>query len=72
LYQLFVHLRHPAYRLVTGADARFPAGASEADWRLARGRDADDVNPEVREAADRDGYSLFQIGLSLSEIPGDP
>jgi len=23
----------------------------------------------VREAVDRDGYSLFRIGLSLSEIP---
>jgi len=24
---------------------------------------------EVREAVDRDGYSLFMIGLSLSDIP---
>ena len=29
----------------------------------------DDVNAEVREAVDRDGYSLFRIGLSLAEIP---
>jgi len=25
----------------------------------------------VREAVDRDGYSLFRIGLKLSEIPKD-
>jgi hypothetical protein len=24
----------------------------------------------VRETLDRDGYSLFRIGLSLSDIPG--
>jgi hypothetical protein len=71
LYQFFVHRRHPTYRLVTRADAPFPAGASEGDWRLSRSRQADDVNPEVREAVDRDGYSLFRIGLSLSEIPRD-
>jgi hypothetical protein len=28
-----------------------------------------DVNAEVHDAVDHDGYSLFQIGLSLSEIP---
>jgi hypothetical protein len=38
-------------------DAPFPAGASEGDWRHSRSRKADDVNAEVREAVDRDGYS---------------
>ena len=51
------------------ADAPFPSGASEADWRHTRSRDAGDVNAEVREAVDKNGYSLFRIGLSLSEIP---
>jgi hypothetical protein len=69
LYKFFVHVRHPAYRLVTRADVPFPIGTSEDEWRLTRSRHADDVNAEVREAVDRDGYSLFKIGLSLSEIP---
>jgi hypothetical protein len=69
LYRFFVHLNHPSYRLVTKADAPFPAGASEQDWRFTRARDAGDVNAEVREAVERCGYSLFKIGLSLSEIP---
>jgi len=64
-----VHVRHPAYRLVVKADAPFPAGTSEDEWRLTRGRDAADVNAQVREAVDRNGYSLFRIGLSLSDLP---
>lgn len=64
-----MHVRHPAYRLVVRADAPFPSGTSEDEWRITRSRDAADVNAEVREAVDRDGYSLFRIGLSLSEIP---
>jgi hypothetical protein len=58
LYRFFVHVRHTSYRLVVKADAQ-----------LTRSRHADDVNAEVREAVDRQGYSLFRIGLSLSEIP---
>ena len=54
---------------MTRADAPFPDGTSESEWRLTRSRHADDVNAEVREAVDRDGYSLFRIGLSLAEIP---
>jgi len=69
LYKFFVHVRHPDYRLVIKADAPFPSDSSEDDWRLTRSRHADDVNAEVRDAVDRDGYSLFRIGLSLSEIP---
>lgn len=64
-----MHVRHPAYRLVVKADAPFPAGTREDEWRLTRRRDAADVNTEVREAVDRDGYSLFRIGLALSDIP---
>jgi hypothetical protein len=69
LYKFFVNVRHPSYRLVTKADAPFPSGTSEDEWRLTRCRHADDVNAEVREAVDQNGYSLFKIGLSLSEIP---
>jgi hypothetical protein len=69
LYNFFVHVRHPSYRLVTSADAPFPSGTQESEWRLTRSRHSDDVNAEVREAVDRDGYSLFQIALSLAEIP---
>jgi len=64
-----VHVHHPAYRLVTWADAPFPVGASEQDWRFARASDAGNVNAEVREAVERCGSSLFRKGLSLSEIP---
>ena len=64
-----MHVRHASYGLVTRADAPFPGGTRESEWRLTRSRHADDVNAEVREAIDRDGYSLFRIGLSLSEIP---
>lgn len=63
-----MHVRHPCDGLVTKADVPFPSGASEDEW-LARSRHADDVNAEVREAVDQSGYSLFRIGLSLSEIP---
>jgi hypothetical protein len=64
-----VHVRHPGYRLVTKEDAPFPSGTLQDEWRLTRSRQADDVNAEVREAVDQNGYSLFQIGLSLSQIP---
>ena len=67
-YAFFVHVRHPAYRLVVKADAR-PREISQAEWKRTRVREAADVNTEVRDAVDRDGYSLFKIGLSLSEIP---
>jgi hypothetical protein len=69
LYEFFVHLQHPTYRLVVRADQPFPSGTTREDWRPTRRRETDDVNAEVREAVDRDGYSLFRIGLSLSEIP---
>jgi hypothetical protein len=69
LYNFFVHRRHPAYRLVTMAQRPFPAGTSESDRRLTRTREAGDVNAEVREAVACDGYSLFRIGLSLSDLP---
>ena len=72
MYKFFVHRRQPDYRLVISADAPFPCGASEGDWRLTRSREASDVNSEVREAVERDGYSLFRIGLLLSEIPDAP
>ncbi|MBR1193518.1 hypothetical protein JQ609_13485 [Bradyrhizobium sp. AUGA SZCCT0169] len=68
-YNFFVHVRHPSYRLVTKADVPFPSETSEDDWTLTRSREAGDVNAEVREAIDRDGYSLFRIGQSLSDIP---
>ena len=71
VYAFFVHARHPAFRLVVRADAPFPSGTSEADWKRTRTREAADVNAEMREAVERDGYSLFRIGLSLSEIPQD-
>jgi hypothetical protein len=54
------------------ADAPIPSGASGDDWRHTRSREASDVNAEVREAVERDGYCLFGIGLSLSEIPKGP
>jgi hypothetical protein len=69
VYNFFVHVRHPSYRLVTRADVPFPPETQESEWRLTRSRHSDDVNAEVREAVDRDGYSLFRIGLSLAEIP---
>jgi hypothetical protein len=54
---------------VIAADAPLPQSTSEHDWRLGRTREGSDVNAEVREAAERDGYSLFRIGLSLSDLP---
>jgi hypothetical protein len=70
LYKFLVHdVRHPAYRLVVKADAPVPTSTREDEWRLTRNRDANDINAEVRAAVDRDGYSLFKIGLWLSEIP---
>jgi hypothetical protein len=69
LYEFFVHQQHPSYRLVLRADRPFPSDTTREEWRLTRRREVSDVNAEVREAVDRDGYSLFRIGLSLSEIP---
>jgi hypothetical protein len=66
--EFFVHRRNPACWLATKADAPFPSGASGDDWQHTRSRVASDLNAEVREAVDRDGYSLFKIGLLLSEI----
>jgi hypothetical protein len=54
---------------VTRADALFSGGASQDEWQLTRTREAGDVNAEIRDAVDRDGYLLFKVGLSLSEIP---
>jgi len=68
LYNFFVHASHPGCRLVTGADAPFPGGTRESEWRLTRSRHSDDVNADVRETVERDGFPLFP-GLSLSEIP---
>jgi hypothetical protein len=48
---------------------RFLTAHPEADWRHTRSRDASDVNAEARDAVARDGYSLFRIGLLLSDIP---
>lgn len=64
-----MHRRLPAYRLVVKADVPFPEDAREDEWRMTRERAAADVNAEVRDAVDSHGYSLFKIGLSLSEIP---
>ena len=64
-----MHVRHPSYRLVVKADVLFPSGTSEDEWLMTRSREAGDVNAEVREAVDKNGYPLFRIGLSLSEIP---
>jgi hypothetical protein len=69
LYSFFVHVRFSDYRLVVKADAPFPRETREEEWRLTRSRNAGDVNAEVREAVDRDGYSLLRIGLSLSDLP---
>ncbi|QDW38985.1 hypothetical protein FFI89_018640 [Bradyrhizobium sp. KBS0727] len=69
MYKFFVHVRHPDYRLVIKADAPFPPATDESEWPLTRSRHSDDVTAEVRDAVDRDGYSLFRIGLSLAEIP---
>jgi hypothetical protein len=58
--------------MVIKADAPFPAGASEADWRWTWWRDAGEANAEVRDAVNRNGYSLFRIGLSFSDLPKLP
>jgi hypothetical protein len=69
LSEFFVHIQHANDRLVVRADRPFPSETRREQWRRTRNREADDVNAEVREAVDRDGYALFRIGLSLSEIP---
>jgi len=54
---------------VIRADRPFPSETSKEQWRLTRRREADDVNAEIRDAVDSDGYALFRIGLTLSELP---
>jgi hypothetical protein len=46
----------------------FLAAHPETIGNTPRSREAADLNAGVREAVDRDGYSLFR--LLLSEIPG--
>ena len=48
MYKFLMHRRHPAYRLVTKADAPFPSGASEDEWHRPRSRDGSEVNAEAR------------------------
>ena len=64
-----MHVRHPSYRLLIRTDAPFPSETSESEWQLTRSRYSDDMNAEVRAAVETNGYSLFKIGLSLSDIP---
>jgi len=68
LHNFFAHVRHPSDRLVTRADAPFPSGTPESEWRRTRSRHSDDVNAEVCETIERDGQPLFP-GLPLPEIP---
>lgn len=68
-YRFFVHERHPAFRLVVREGAPFPADGVEADWRQTRVRDEADVNDQVRADVERDGYSLFRIGLTFGDLP---
>jgi hypothetical protein len=70
-YRFLVHRRHDAYRLVVREGVAFPAAGDEADWRETRVREAADVNDQVRADVDRDGYSLFRIGLSFADVRAD-
>ena len=69
MYKFFVRVRDPSYRLVTRRDVPLPEETSEDEWRLPRSREVSGVNAEIGDAVDQTGYSLFRIGLSLSEIP---
>jgi len=69
-YRFLVHERHPAFRLVVREDRPFPLQGVEADWRQTRVRDEADVNDQVRTDVERDGYSLFRIGLTFADLPG--
>ena len=51
------------------AELDLPYERIDAGMSFGRTREAGDVNAEVRGAVDKNGYSLFRIGLSLSEIP---
>jgi len=68
-YRFMVHRRHEAFRLVVREGAAFPAAGIEADWRETRVREAADVNDQVRTDVERDGYSLFRIGLTFADLP---
>jgi hypothetical protein len=70
-YRFLVHRRHPTYRLVVREERPFPPEGREADWRESRVREASDVNEQVRDDVEREGYSLFRIGLSLADVPDD-
>ncbi|WP_296600339.1 hypothetical protein [Phenylobacterium sp.] len=70
-YRFLVHRRHEAFRLVVREDRPFPADGAEADWRETRVREAEDVNDQVRGDVERDGYSLFRIGLRFADLPKD-
>jgi hypothetical protein len=62
-----VQAHHPSNRLMR--DEQPLPETSQAQRRLTRRHGTDDLNAAVREAVDRDGYALFRIRLSLSEMP---
>jgi len=70
-YRFLVLRRHEAFRLVVREDRPFPEGGIEADWRETRVREAEDVNDQVRGDVERDGYSLFRIGLTFADLPAE-
>jgi hypothetical protein len=68
-YSFYVWRPDRRYRLVLEATGAWPPGTSAEDWEHARTRDAADTAPDVRADVARLGYSLFQIGLTLDDLP---
>jgi hypothetical protein len=63
-----VQAHHPSNRLMRD-EQPLRSETSQAQRRLMRRHGTDDVSAAVREAVDRDGYAMFRIRLSLSEMP---
>ncbi len=70
-YRFHVHKTAPAWRLVLDDGKAPPADYDPAAWTFTRGREADDVNPDVRRLCDEAGYCLFKMGATFADLARD-
>lgn len=52
-------------------DRGLPPQTTADQWELTRARAPEDVNPDVRDQADRQGWSLFKLGGDFTDIDAE-
>lgn len=66
-----IHKTVPLWRLVIRNDLGFPTETTVEEWRFTRARTQDDTNVEVVEMIAADGYCLFKVGGSFTDLNRD-